>query len=124
MHDFPLDAVKLLFDASKAMIPVITGFLVFFAGSLKAIVKPQPPIDRDQVRRIAVVVILGLVALGLWTGAMPSSIISIEEKSLWWFRFGQWCARAGHISFFFSVAAALWFYVRHFLAASTFRGPT
>lgn len=31
---FPLKAVKLLFDATKTMIPVITGFLVVFSGTL------------------------------------------------------------------------------------------
>jgi hypothetical protein len=111
MHerDFPREAVTLLFDATKTMIPVLTGFLVFFAGTLGA-----PWIGADEAREhlfsIAAVALLGLGALGLWTGAMPFCIIAYERQDNRFFRWGQYCARTGHVLFFFSVAAALWFY--------------
>jgi hypothetical protein len=108
-NTFPDDAVKLLFDATKTMIPVITGFLVFFAGTLGT---PWIGVNvaREHLVTIGTVALLGLGALGFWTGTMPFCIMASERRNVRLFRLGQYCGRFGHVLFFCSVAAAVWFY--------------
>ncbi len=60
---FPLKAVKLLFDATKTIIPVITGFLVVFSGTLGSS-WVGVSVAREHLVTIAAVALLGLGSLG------------------------------------------------------------
>jgi hypothetical protein len=81
-----------------------------FGGSLDRAPWIGADVAREHLFSITAVALLGLGALELWTGAMPFCIIASERRNNRFFRLGQYCARIGHVLFFFSVAAALWFY--------------
>jgi hypothetical protein len=95
---FPLKAVKLLFDATKTIIPVITGFLVVFSGTLGSS-WVGVSVAREHLVTIAAVALLGLGSLGCWTGVMPFCIMAVDRQNVRLFRLGQFCARFGHVKF-------------------------
>ncbi len=120
-----IEPIKFLFEATKVMIPVITGFIVFFGGSITRLWDPQRT-DRSALihwSSARAAVILAVLALGLWTGVMAFSIraslgsstemhlIPPFDASLN-FRLGRYCAAAGNISFFAAVAFACLSYWR------------
>lgn len=115
-------ASRLLFDASKVMIPVVTGFLTLFFGTLNS----RTLLERSRLAFWAA--ILGIAGLGLWSGVLAFSIQSFEYVNasaceiLWLvpvkncgklaFEAGQWSARIGHLAFFAAVGCAVFFFLK------------
>ena len=117
------DATKMLFEATKAMIPVVTGFLVFFAGTLPKLWKPTRPLLLSERRALLATIVLGVSSLVTWAWVIPCCILSTEGGSLFWFhfsplcwfQFGQIFARIAHLLFLFSVCCALSLYYHNFV---------
>jgi len=118
------DPISYLFEATKVMVPVITGFLVLFGGSIARVWERSPLREWDPLQRRSAMfaVLLGLVSLGLWTGTMAFCIrasAGTNASDLQVFgpfdpalnlRLGRYCAAVGHLSFFAAVVAACGFY--------------
>ena len=74
-----LETVKLIFDAVKVMIPVLTGFLVVFVGAVGKLwdMSRKPPGSEDiRISWVTagLVVVVGVWGLGFWAGAMEFGI--------------------------------------------------
>lgn len=105
------EAVRLLFESAKVMIPVITGFLAVYVGGLGALWKRDDHITtRITLLFAAIPIFLGVIALGLWSGTLPYCIQTFEFQDFQRFQGGRVWARFGHISFFIAVAAAVVFF--------------
>ncbi len=116
------DLIYLLFDAGKLMIPVVTGFIVLFGGSLGQLwIKGKTQFSLFQRSLIVLTMFLGLSSLGVWTGAMAYCLRATEKQSLELFKNGQLCGQIGHITFFVSVCLALSFYLTIFLSTDKTR---
>lgn len=113
-------ALEILFEATKIMIPVVTGFIVLFTGAVGKMWQIQKSDESLTIKWLWVGVTLGLAicSLGFWSGVMPYCILasmgepqdnliifkSVEQQRL--FLLGRYCARIGHILFFLSVISS------------------
>jgi hypothetical protein len=107
MSDSTEKAIQLFFDAAKTMIPVITGFLVFFAGTLKWLVPKSGPHMRPVALLSGLAILPGVASLGLWSGAMAFCIIATSEQHEALFVNAQTTARWGHVIFFLAIVLAM-----------------
>ena len=132
----PLEAAKMLFDATKTMIPVVTGFIVFVVGTLPKLWKSSRALLQSDRRALLATVVLGVGSLVAWAFAMPCCIISTfpdgerkflcisSQTSLWWVQKGQGCARVAHMLFLCSVCSALYLYYQNFVKGFAKPGDT
>lgn len=101
------ETVKLLFETTRLMIPVVTGFLAVYLGALGAFWKAgHTPILLARRWLITSPVVLGVTSLGIWSGALPFSIRAMYHQDVTLFKYGQYCAQAGHVLFFLAVTAS------------------
>jgi hypothetical protein len=75
--DRDLETAKLLFDAVKVMIPVLTAFLTFYAtGVGKAWEKTSRDFGWPDGLWIGVICLLAVLSLGCWALTLAGAIIS------------------------------------------------
>jgi hypothetical protein len=109
--DYQEDSVKLLFDTARVMIPVLTGFLALYVGGLGTIWKNSGQVTSQPTLLFAAIpLLLGVVALGFWSGTLLFCTQATASVDFQKFHFGQICARVGHILFFLAVASAVIFF--------------
>ena len=113
------NSINYLFESCKIMIPVVTGFIVLFGGSIGRLWESGKDVEW---RWAGWTLILSIISLGLWSGTMPFSIVASlgSPQKLFFafgpynsatiFLFGRWCARIGHTTFFLSVISSCMFY--------------
>jgi Na+-driven multidrug efflux pump len=114
--------VELVFHAVGVMIPVVTGFLVLFAGSVgKLRERSRKEKDARVVWKTAVLVaLIELLAIGFFAGAMALGIIYSTGEPETLFRMKYSPAEAlvnarrfvgyGYISFIAGIVVAMCFY--------------
>jgi hypothetical protein len=111
-----IEAIRLLYESAKTFIPVVTGFLVVFSGSLGYIWRDERKIlSASLAKHAGLTIALGILSLGVWSGTIPFCIRSLKYIDFNLFEYGQYCAQGGHLLFFFSVWAGVSFYWRVFL---------
>ena len=111
-----IEAIKLLYEAAKTFIPVVTGFLVLFSGALGYLWRDEREIlKKSMVRHAGFCILLAINSLGFWSGTIPFCIRSLQHTDFERFKYGQYCAQAGHVLFFFSVICGVTFFWRVFL---------
>ena len=117
--------VSLVFDASKTMVPVVTGFAVLFAGSLGKLWQMGQANGRSTIAwwRASIAVALTLLSLGFFAGAMalamgfqaggPTPLLFIfpipKDCALIWARH---FVGLGYMIFVVSIGATAWFWYR------------
>jgi hypothetical protein len=69
--------IELVFDAVGVMIPVVTGFLVLFAGSVGKLWEREREKKDTQVawKTAVLVAVIELLAMGFFAGAMALGIM-------------------------------------------------
>lgn len=106
-----IEATKLLFEAAKTFIPVVTAYLVLFAGSLGYFWRDERGALNGSAKLLAkLTVLLGVLSLGFWSGVVPCCIRTLEFQNIHYFDWGQICAQVAHSLFFISVLTGLLFF--------------
>ncbi len=76
-----IEAIKLLYEAAKTFIPVVTGYLILFSGSISYLWKDERHVLTDSLIRIAgATIILGVASLGVWSGVVPYCIRTFKKR--------------------------------------------
>jgi len=98
-----------LMESAKTMIPVLTGFVVFFSAALAKIWEDESKHGylRQASSHIVGVVFLTIGGLGLWVGTLPAAAVSDYHQSYDWYLLGATLARSGTILFFAALAWSL-----------------
>jgi hypothetical protein len=77
-----LETSKLLFEAVKVMIPVLTGFLTVYAvGIGKLWDRRNTPVQRFDLMWLAVISSLAFLSFGFWALTMAGAIVSTSGKA-------------------------------------------
>ena len=72
-----LETSKLLFEAVKVMVPVLTAFLTFYAGGIgKLWEKIGTEFDRQDIVWISVISFFSVSSLGAWALTLAGAIVS------------------------------------------------
>jgi hypothetical protein len=112
-----IEAIKLLYESAKTFIPVVTGYLVLFSGSIGYLWKDERhALTQPLTKNAGATIILGIASLGVWSGVIPFCIRTFKYGEFNLFAFGQYCAQIGHILFFISVISGVLFYWRVFIS--------
>lgn len=75
--DKDLETAKLLFEAVKVMVPLLTAFLTFYAARIGKIWQEMDAsFQRTDVIWISIICLLSLFAFGFWALTLAGAIIS------------------------------------------------
>jgi hypothetical protein len=116
-----LNAIKLLLDVSKVMIPVITGYIALLVGGVGSLWRQNLRKENIVIipwRWINLAFLLAIVSLGVWSGTLSFCIrasLQTPEKLFLIlgpyspatnFYLGRLCSGVGHVLFFLSILSA------------------
>ncbi len=104
-----IETTKLLFDAVKVMIPVLTGFLtVYAAGIGKLWEKRSTAIERFDLKWLLIISVLVLLSFGCWALTMAAAIVSASGQDGLMIPFS---AEDALIAARISIGIGYWFFV-------------
>lgn len=112
------DAIKLLFETTHLMIPVVTGTMGLYFGSVGFLWQRRPHDIQSRLYFAGTPVVLLILSLGFWSGTLPCCIRATLSADVALFYIGQYCAQAAHLLFFFGILVAAFFFLAVFRRAN------